>query len=78
MPANRIEPVLVLAGELRQPIASSKGYIDALLSESLGILVDRQRKTVEHISLANERMTRILDELLDSLNQASILGAETR
>ena len=77
LPADRIEPVLALAEELRQPIASSKGYIDALLSESLGILVDRQRKTVEHIRLANERMTRILDELLDSLNQASILGAET-
>ena len=60
--------IQAVAEELRQPMASLVGYTDVLLAESHGILGDRQRKIVERIRIANERMTRLLDELIGNLN----------
>lgn len=60
--------ILAVAEELRQPMSSLVGYTGVLLAESHGILGDRQRKIVERIRVANERMTRLLDELIDNLN----------
>ena len=60
--------IFALAEELRQPMSSLVGYTDVLLAESHGILGDRQRKIVERIRVSNERMTRLLDELIGNLN----------
>lgn len=60
--------IFAVAEELRQPMSSLVGYTDVLLAESHGILGDRQRKIVERIRVANERMTRLLDELISNLN----------
>lgn len=60
--------IVTLAEELRQPMSSMVGYTDVLLAESHGILGDRQRKIVERIRISNERMTRLLDELIGNLN----------
>ena len=60
--------IVAVAEELRQPMSSLVGYTDVLLAESHGILGERQRKIVERIRVANERMTRLLDELIGNLN----------
>lgn len=51
-----------LGTELRQPLASIVGYTDFLLGESVGILGALQRKFLERIRLATQRMMAILDD----------------
>ncbi|MCX8063396.1 MAG: HAMP domain-containing histidine kinase, partial [Anaerolineales bacterium] len=51
-----------LATELRQPLASIVGYTDFLLGESVGILGTLQRKFLERIRIATQRMMAILDD----------------
>lgn len=51
-----------LGTELRQPLASIVGYTDFLLGESVGILGALQRKFLERIRLATQRMMTILDD----------------
>ena len=60
--------IVAVAEELRQPMSSLVGYTDVLLAESHGILGERQRKIVERIRVANERITCLLDELIGNLN----------
>lgn len=51
-----------LGTELRQPLAAIVGYTDFLLGESVGILGALQRKFLERIRLATQRMMAILDD----------------
>ncbi|RCK72505.1 MAG: Phosphate regulon sensor protein PhoR (SphS) [Anaerolineae bacterium] len=51
-----------LGTELRQPLASIVGYTDFLLGESVGILGTLQRKFLERIRLATQRMMAILND----------------
>lgn len=58
------EVVASLAQELRQPMSSILGYTDLLLSESVGLLGDKQRKFIERIKASTERMRIMLDDLI--------------
>jgi signal transduction histidine kinase len=55
-------PLANLAAELRQPLASIVGYTDFLLGESVGILGALQKKFLERIRIASQRMSAILDD----------------
>ncbi|MCS6908556.1 MAG: ATP-binding protein [Anaerolineales bacterium] len=60
--AEGSELLINLTTELRQPLASIVGYTDFLLSESVGILGTLQRKFLERIRIATQRMTAILND----------------
>ncbi len=57
-----------LATELRQPLASIIGYTDFLLGESVGILGTLQRKFLERIRIATQRMMAILDDYTPAID----------
>jgi len=57
-----------LGTELRQPLASIVGYTDFLLGESVGILGTLQRKFLERIRLASQRMMAILDDYTPAID----------
>lgn len=57
-----------LGTELRQPLASIVGYTDFLLGESVGILGALQRKFLERIRLATQRMMAILDDYTPAID----------
>lgn len=52
-----------LTQELRQPTSSIVSYTDFLLGKSVGILDTLQRKFLEQIKIAAERMNTILDDM---------------
>jgi signal transduction histidine kinase len=58
-----------LGTELRQPLASIVGYTDFLLGESVGILGTLQRKFLERVRLATQRMMAILDDYTPATDQ---------
>ena len=61
---RQIKEIVAVAQELRQPMSSMIGYTDVLLAELLGILGSKQRKFVEKIWVAIQRMSRLVDELI--------------
>lgn len=50
--------------EIRQPMASIVGYTDLLMTESVGILGELQRKFLERIKSSIERMNTLLSDLI--------------
>lgn len=62
--SQQVEMMASLAQELRQPMSSILGYTDFLLGESIGILGALQRKFLERIRVATERMDRLVDDLI--------------
>jgi signal transduction histidine kinase len=64
---EQLEKVRRIAGELRQPLSSMVGYTDFLLGETVGILGNMQRKFLERIKASNERMARLVDDLLQAV-----------
>ena len=60
-----------LAMELRQPLASILGYTDFLLGESVGILGALQRKFLERIRAATQRINTILEDYLSEVSLTS-------
>ncbi len=61
------EQVQVLASisqEFRQPMSSILGYTDLLLGETVGILGNMQRKFLERIKIASQRLGGLLDDLI--------------
>ncbi|MCS7011381.1 MAG: ATP-binding protein [Anaerolineales bacterium] len=65
---EQVEIIASIAQELRQPMSSIVGYTDLLLGESVGLLGALQRKFVERIKVATERMTRLLEDLVHITN----------
>lgn len=64
-PPRDYSAIAGLARELRQPMASILGYTDLLLGESIGILGAAQKKFLERVRVAVERMSGLVDELLE-------------
>jgi signal transduction histidine kinase len=62
-----LEQVAALTQDLRQPIMSISGYVSLLLGESAGLVGAVQKKFLERIQAACER----LEVLLNDLSQAS-------
>jgi signal transduction histidine kinase len=58
------EIVAAMSQELRQPMFSIIGYTDLLLGESVGLLGASQRKFVERIKAASERMGTLIEDLV--------------
>ncbi len=56
--------VASIAQELRQPLSSIVGYTDLLLGESVGILGALQRKFVERIKSSIERVSKLIDDII--------------
>jgi signal transduction histidine kinase len=62
--AADMEVIASLAQELRQPMSSIIGYVDLLLSESVGIISALQRKFLARIKASSERTGVLLDDLM--------------
>ena len=58
------EVIASISQELRQPMSSLIGYTDLLLGESVGILGALQRKFVERIKAATERIGSLIDDMI--------------
>lgn len=67
----QIEQIVSIAQDLRQPLSSVVGYSDFLLSESVGILGAQQRKYLERIKSSTERMSRLIDNLVQATSTES-------
>ncbi len=63
-PADNAEVIASLAQDLRQPMSSIIGYTDLLLGESVGILGAMQRKFIDRIKAATERMGCLIEDLV--------------
>lgn len=61
---EQVEIIASIAQELRQPMSSIVGYTDLLLGESVGILGTLQRKFLERIKAATERVTSLIEDLI--------------
>jgi signal transduction histidine kinase len=59
-----VEAIASIASELRQPMSTVLGYTDLLLGESVGLLGAMQRKFLERVHGAIERMSRLLNDLV--------------
>ena len=68
---QQVEGIASLAQELRQPMSSILGYTDFLLGESVGILGALQRKFLERVRVATERMDRLVDDLIQMTTMES-------
>jgi signal transduction histidine kinase len=68
-----------VAHELSTPLTPLAGYLKILQSDKLGVLSPQQRKVVEAMSLAANKLTRIIDNLSDfaslQAGEAPILAA---
>jgi len=60
--------IVSIAQELRQPISSVMGYTDFLLAETVGFLGSQQRKLLERVKVATERMAKLSDDLLQAVS----------
>ena len=59
------ELVTSIAQEFRQPLSSIVGYTDLLLGESVGLLGAVQRRFVERVKASAERLSILLNELVE-------------
>lgn len=59
-----LEAIASITQELRQPMSSVLGYTDLLLGESVGLLGAMQRKFLERVKDAVDRMGRLLNNLV--------------
>lgn len=71
---TQFETIASIGKDLRQPLASVGGYADVLLGETMGILGGKQRKFIERIKVSTERMSRLLDELIQATAPESNSG----
>jgi len=68
LPNEQKAVIVSIAQELRQPMSSIIGYTDFLLGESVGILGTLQRKFLERVKASSERMSKLLDDLIQITN----------
>jgi signal transduction histidine kinase len=59
------EFVATVSHELRTPMTSIKGYVDVLLMGVAGILTDQQKRFLEVVQENTERLTILVNDLLD-------------
>ncbi len=64
---NGNETMLSTMQELRHPLTAIVGYTDLLASESVGILGAMQKKFVDRIRVATDRLQMLLDNLIDQM-----------
>ncbi|MBH0177983.1 MAG: HAMP domain-containing histidine kinase [Nitrospira sp.] len=57
--------VSVVSHELRTPMTSIKGYVENLLDGLTGALTDKQSRSLERVRHNIDRLTRMINELLD-------------
>lgn len=62
--SEQAEVVASISQELRQPMSSIVGYTDLLLGESVGILGALQRKFVERVKSSTERISNLVNDLI--------------
>ncbi len=61
--SEQLEAIASLAQDIRQPLASIKGYTDLLLNESVGILGSLQVRFLERIDASVERLISMAEDL---------------
>jgi signal transduction histidine kinase len=61
---EQAEIIASISQELRQPMSSIIGYTDLLLGESIGILGALQRKFIERIKAATERIGSLINDMI--------------
>jgi signal transduction histidine kinase len=57
--------VSVVSHELRTPMTSIKGYVENLLDGLAGALTEKQSRSLERVKHNIDRLTRMINELLD-------------
>ena len=57
--------VSVVSHELRTPMTSIKGYVENLLDGIAGALTEKQSRSLERVKHNIDRLTRMINELLD-------------
>src|SRR5207245_5842949 len=57
--------VSTVSHELRTPMTSIKGYVDNILDGLTGVLTERQSYYLNRVKSNVERLTRMINELLD-------------
>ncbi len=60
----QLSAVIGIAQDLRQSLVSVVDYIDVLLGETIGILGASQRKYLERMRISTDRLSLLVDELL--------------
>jgi len=61
---EQVQVIASISQELRQPMSSIVGYTDLLLGESVGILGNMQRKFLERVKTASQRLGTLVDDLI--------------
>ena len=62
---TKSEFVSIASHQLRTPLSAMKGYISMILEGSYGTLETKQKKPLESISESNERLIRLVNDLLN-------------
>ncbi|HVO41668.1 MAG TPA: ATP-binding protein [Aggregatilineales bacterium] len=62
--ASQAEVMLSIAQELRTPMSSIGGYVDLLMSESVGILGESQRKFLQRVKANSERAHTLIEDFV--------------
>jgi signal transduction histidine kinase/GAF domain-containing protein len=75
---SRLEAVGSMAEELRTPMTTIVSYADLLLSETVGILGDVQRKFLLRIKAGAERIVQMIDDLNQEANSGERWTAPQR
>jgi signal transduction histidine kinase len=57
--------VSIVSHELRTPMTSIKGYVENMLDGLAGALTDKQSRSLERVKHNIDRLTRMINELLD-------------
>lgn len=57
--------VSIVSHELRTPMTSIKGYVENMLDGLAGALTDKQTRSLERVKHNIDRLTRMINELLD-------------
>jgi signal transduction histidine kinase len=58
------EFISIASHQLRTPLTAIKGYISMLLEGTYGKIIDRARKPLENVYKSNERLIRLVNDLL--------------
>jgi signal transduction histidine kinase len=69
--STQLTTIVAIAQDLRQPLSSVVGYIDVLLGESIGILGANQRKYLERMRISTDRISRLIDDLVQAASPES-------